>query len=77
LKAKHIIDSLELIQKHLPLEFKTEMECVWSYIHQQIFIEEGMDQFIQGFGYKSDIAYKNYTEKYIKDTDTSDLIQPK
>ena len=72
LKAKHTIESLELIQKHLPLELQIEMECVWTYIHQQIFIEEEMDKFTQGFGYKPDISYKNYTAKYIEDTAISD-----
>lgn len=77
LQAKETIRALERLQAFVPLDLRNEIETLWNYIHQQIFIEEEMEKFTKGFGYKPDNAYKVYKAKYIEDTAISDPIRPK
>ena len=54
MKAKETIRALERLQAFVPLDLRNEIETLWNYIHQQIFIEMEMEKFTQGFGYKPD-----------------------
>ena len=54
LKAKETIRALERLQAFVPLDLRNDVETLWNYIHQQIFIEMEMEAFTQGFGYKPD-----------------------
>ena len=52
MKAKDTIRALETLQAAIPLEISNELEIIFSYIHQQIFIDMQLEEFTQGFGYK-------------------------
>jgi hypothetical protein len=54
MKAKETIQALERLQALAPLAYRNEIEILFTYIHQQLFIEMEMEAFTQGFGYKPD-----------------------
>lgn len=71
MEAQIALAALTKIKVFIPLDLIRDVEKVENYIHQQLFIEEEMKKFTQGFGYKrnnpTDTEIPFELQNYIKE----------
>ena len=79
MEAEVALKALNKIKNFIPLDLVKQVEKVENYLHQQMFIDEEMKKFQQGFRYvrpEGMLSLRNTTAIY-EDTDISDPIRPK